>query len=75
MSEQPEGFPVPPEEVQRILAEMAQPGNTPDFMSAAIEAITILHARWYTGWIAAGVPEPRAAEWAGIMIAAQFHPS
>lgn len=62
-----------PDDMQRILEEMAaQPGNAPDFMTTAIEAMAGVHARWYRGWINAGVPEPRAAEWAGIMIAALF---
>lgn len=46
--------------------------NAPDMMSAAIETIAGIHARWYFAWQGHGVPEQRAAEWAGLAIAASF---
>jgi len=65
----PEDTPLDPETISRLLEEMAtQPDNAPDFMTSAIEAMAGVHARWYRGWIAAGVPEPRAAEWTGILV-------
>lgn len=41
-------------------------------MSDMIEQIAGIHARWYQAWQEAGVPERRAAEWAGIMIGISF---
>ena len=63
MSEQvPEGFPLDPDEVSRILAGMSQmPDNAPDTMAVAIETMSGVQARWYHGWIKAGIPEPLAA--------------
>ena len=65
------GPPLGPEELRR-LEEMVRGGNMPDMLGTAIETITGVHARWYFSWQAAGVPEHRAAEWAEIMIMAQF---
>jgi len=66
----PEGFGLGPEELRRMDEVLGEIGNLPDFMGAAIEAIASAHAQWYRAWQAAGVPEPRAAEWVTVMIAA-----
>ena len=73
MSEpQPEKFPLDPAEVQRMLDDMTAAGDAPDFMATAIETMTALHVRWYRGWIAAGLPEQRAAELLAIMVSTMF---
>lgn len=68
----PEGFPLDPAAMQRILDEMAAAGDAPDFMTTAIEAVAAMHARWYHGWIKAGIPEQRAAELLAIMVSTLF---
>jgi hypothetical protein len=69
----PEGMPPGPEDIRRIVEDMAQvPGNAPDMQSAAIQVMAGLQVQWYLGWIAAGAPEPRAAEWARTMIQVMF---
>jgi hypothetical protein len=74
MSEQqPEpGVPLNPDELRRLEEMVRDTANTPDMMGAAIETIAGMHARWYFAWQGHGVPEPRAAEWAGIMIGTLF---
>jgi hypothetical protein len=77
MSEQmPEpGSPLGPEEMRRLEEMIRDTANAPDMMGAAIETIAGIHARWYYAWQAHGVPENRAAEWAGVMIDALFRTS
>ncbi len=73
MSDQPEpGIPLSPDELARLTDMMRDTANFPEFTSTAIETVTGLQAEWYRGWIAAGVPEQRAAEWTEAMIVAQF---
>lgn len=65
----PEDLPAGPEDIRRIAESMVSvPGNAPDMQSAAIQAVAAVQVQWYRGWIAAGAPEPRAAEWAAVLI-------
>ena len=66
------GLPLNPDEIRRLTEIMRDTANMPEFTVTAIETITGLHAQWYKGWQAAGVPEQRAAEWTAVMIAGQF---
>jgi hypothetical protein len=72
--EQPPSFPLSPDELHR-LEEIARSQYPSDMINTAIEAIAGIHVRWYKAWQAAGAPEHRAAEWAGIMIATQHRQS
>jgi len=67
----PESGPPLSDDERRRLEEILQ-ANMPDMAAEAIRTITGIHAQWYTGWQAAGIPEPRAAEFTAIMIRALF---
>ncbi len=69
----PEDPPLDPETIRRMVEDMAQvPGNAPDMATAGIYAMAGSHVQWYRGWMAAGAPEPRAAEWTRTMIEVMF---
>jgi hypothetical protein len=70
----PEGAPLGPDELRRLTEMAEDAADAPDFAGAAIAAIVKVHAQWYFGWQAEGVPEQRAAEWAEIVIASGFRP-
>jgi tellurite resistance protein len=63
------GLPLDPDELARLTEIARSAGNMPDFTTAAIAAMTAMHAQWYFGWINAKIPEQRAAEWMAVMIA------
>lgn len=66
-----QGPPLDPDELRRLAEMTEQAGNMPDFTGAAILAMTAVHAQWYRGWQAAGIPENRAAEFTAVLIAHQ----
>lgn len=56
--------------LETALSAAEMQGLETAFNDVGVEALTVLHAKWYRGWQAAGIPEGRAAEFTAILVAA-----
>jgi hypothetical protein len=70
----PDDFPLSKDEMRELMAEAIRSASD-ESMSSAITAVAQVQVQWYRAWLAAGAPEPRAAEWAGILVASLFRPA